>query len=169
MEKNSLRFYKHSGIYTLYTKQTLPLSIEKAWEFFSNPRNLAKITPSSMSFDISSPILKDHCYQRQIISYKLSPFPGVKSNWVTEITAVNAPHFFVDEQRFGPYKMWHHEHRFTPCDDGILMEDVVSYKLPVGFIGRALHNILVKPKLRSIFTHRYKVLESIFPKTLPIT
>lgn len=100
---------KHAGIYTLQTKLELPISLNTAWEFFSNPGNLEKITPKGMQFKISSGSYKP-MYAGQIITYRVSPFPGFKTNWVTEITQVETGHFFVDEQRFGPYAMWHHEH-----------------------------------------------------------
>ncbi|MFY0592270.1 SRPBCC family protein [Roseivirga sp.] len=152
----------HSGIYTLETKQELAISLEEAWTFFSAPGNLEKITPDHMGFSITSgePALM---YPGQIISYIVSPFPGVKSSWVTEITHVRDLEFFVDEQRFGPYSMWHHEHIFETTEKGVLMTDKISYKLPFGILGRMVHPFLVKPKLNQIFSYRRKVLDEMFP------
>lgn len=152
---------KHSGIYTLTVEQELPISLTEAWAFFSTPANLAKITPSHMGFQISSGE-PGKMYPGQIISYTIGLLPGIKSNWVTEITHVEENKFFVDEQRFGPYSMWHHEHHFEASKKGVLMTDKVSYKVPVGFLGRLFHPVIVKPQLKKIFSYRVKVLEEMF-------
>ena len=151
----------HSGIYTLEAEQQLPMSLEEAWEFFSSPENLVKITPDHMNFRITSGQPKK-MHTGQIISYKVSPFPGINSNWVTEITHVDYLNFFVDEQRYGPYSMWHHEHIFEANESGVLMRDKVSYKLPLGLLGRLMHPIMVKKKLMQIFQYRFKVLDEMF-------
>ncbi|MGD9929745.1 MAG: SRPBCC family protein [Mangrovibacterium sp.] len=152
---------KHSGIYTLELKQELPVSIEEAWEFFSNPANLAKITPGHMGFRITS---GDHVtmYPGQIISYRVSPFPGFSTNWVTEITHVESMKYFVDEQRFGPYRMWHHEHRFEKSNGGIIMTDKVTYKLPFAVLGHLAYFLFVRKQLRRIFEYRYQMLSLFF-------
>lgn len=152
---------KHSGIYTLKAQQRLNISLEEAWNFFSSPKNLAKITPSFMGFYITSE-LSDVMNPGQIISYKIALLPGVKSNWVTEITHVEDKQFFVDEQRFGPYAMWHHEHHFQKEGDEVLMVDKISYKLPLGAIGRSMHDIVIKPKLKQVFRYREEILNTMF-------
>ena len=144
----------------LKKKQELPISIEKAWEFFSNPANLSKITPGEMNFRILTE-LPDKIYTGLIIEYKVSPFSGINSSWVTEITSVNEPYFFIDEQRFGPYKFWHHQHIFMETDNGVLMKDIVSYILPFGLIGN-MALPLVRKKLSGIFEYRQKVLKELF-------
>jgi ligand-binding SRPBCC domain-containing protein len=149
---------KHSGIYTLKVKQSLMMTLDEAWSFFSNPQNLSKITPPEMGFNITSET-SDSMYKGQIISYKVSPFLGLKINWVTEITNVNDKMFFVDEQRFGPYTMWHHEHLFMEVGDKIEMTDKVTFKLPGGFIGRLFAPFIVIPQLKKIFNHRIDILE----------
>ncbi|WP_321286657.1 SRPBCC family protein [uncultured Sunxiuqinia sp.] len=154
---------KHAGIYTLNAEQKLPISLNDAWEFFSNPENLEKITPPSMDFKITSGETAP-MYPGQIITYRVSPFPGYKTNWVTEITQVQEKHFFIDEQRFGPYKMWHHEHLFQEIADGTLMTDKVSYKLPLGVLGHLAHQLFVKGQLEHIFAHRYNYLINHFKK-----
>ncbi|TXC76189.1 SRPBCC family protein [Luteibaculum oceani] len=159
-----IQFSSHSGIYTLQTKLVIPISIDEAWEFFSSPKNLAKITPEHMGFKITSKITES-MFPGQIISYRIGLLPGIKSNWVTEITHVSKPNFFVDEQRFGPYAMWHHEHHFEEHENGVLMTDRVSYKLPLGALGRLFHPLLIKPQLKKIFEYRTQVLIKKFKST----
>lgn len=106
----------------------------------------------------------DKMYPGQIISYKVAPLPGIKTNWVTEITHVKDGKFFVDEQRFGPYSMWHHEHHFEEEPDGILMTDKVSYKIPFGFLGQIAQSLFIKKQLKGIFEYRVKVLDETFGK-----
>ncbi|MGB0892354.1 MAG: SRPBCC family protein, partial [Flavobacteriaceae bacterium] len=154
-----IQFKKHSGIYTLTAEQTIDVSLEKAWIFFSSPENLEKITPSHMRFQITSKVDKK-AYKGQIITYKVGILPGVKSNWVTEITQVKNKHFFIDEQRFGPYKMWHHEHWFEELPDGkTLMKDKISYKIPFGILGHLVQSIFIKKQLKRIFEYRFITLE----------
>ncbi|MEE4001590.1 SRPBCC family protein [Tenacibaculum sp. FZY0031] len=157
-----IHFKKHSGIYTLSTEQILNVPLRKAWDFFSSPGNLQKITPSHMGFQITSEVDKK-AYAGQIITYKVGILPGVKSNWVTEITQVKEQQFFIDEQRFGPYSMWHHEHWFEELPNGkTLMKDKISYKIPFGFLGHIAQSIFIKRQLKGIFEHRYRTLEKLF-------
>lgn len=148
-------------IYSLHTKQKLPISIEEAWAFFSNPKNLEIITPDDMAFNTLSGDDRD-IYPGQIIEYTVSPLLGIKMKWVTEITHVIDRKLFVDEQRFGPYALWHHKHFFTQIEGGIEMEDIVHYKLPMGLLGQLVHPFLVKPKLNEIFDYRSKKLIELF-------
>lgn len=142
-------------------EQELEIGLEEAWEFFSSPKNLEKITPKEMGFQITG---KDPepMYSGQIISYSVGIFPGIRTNWISEICHVDHLKMFVDEQRFGPYAMWHHEHHFTLREGSVVMKDIVSYKLPLGWMGRILHPVLVAPKLKKIFSHRKLVLDRIF-------
>lgn len=157
-----IRIRKHSGIYTLTSKQELKIPISKAWSYFSCPKNLSNITPKEMGFDITSKT-EEKAYVGQIITYKIGILPFIKSNWVTEITAIKENTFFVDEQRFGPYKMWHHEHWFEQLPNGnTLMKDKVSYKIPFGFLGAIAQKLFIKHKLIKIFTYRYQTLEKLF-------
>ena len=153
-----INFSSHSGIYTLKVVQDLKTNLNEAWAFFSNPKNLSKITPKEMGFNITSET-PEFMFEGQIISYKVSPILGIKLNWVTEITHVKDNLFFVDEQRFGPYTMWHHEHHFEEIEGMIRMTDKVSFKVPFGFFGRLLFTILVKPQLKKIFNYRFEILE----------
>lgn len=150
-------------LYQLRTKQELPISVEKAWKFFSDPKNLKDITPNEMNFNIISGADKS-IYAGQIIQYKVSPILGINLKWVTEITHVKEKEYFVDEQRFGPYSLWHHKHFFKKINGGILMEDIVDYKIPYGFIGQFAHVIFVKKKLEKIFNFRHTKLEKLFGK-----
>lgn len=153
---------KHSGIYTLTAEQELPISLDEAWAFFSSPKNLAEITPKNMGFNITSDV-PAKTYTGQIITYKIALLPGVKASWVTEITHVENLSHFIDEQRFGPYSMWHHEHFFTALPNGnTLMKDKVSYKIPLGVLGHIAHSIFVKKQLLDIFQYRFDTLKQKF-------
>jgi len=156
-----IQFKSHSGIYSLEVSQFIKISLFEAWNFFSSPGNLSQITPKHMGFEITSGT-PEKMYPGQIITYKVLPVLGIKTNWVTEITHVTDGRFFVDEQRFGPYSMWHHEHHFEVKDDGVLMTDRVSYKLPFGFLGRIAHAVFVKNQLKQIFEYREKYLRLTF-------
>ena len=157
-----IEIINHSGIYTLKARQVLPINTEKAWEFLSKADNLQKITPENMDFQITSAKENQKMYPGQIITYKVSPFRGFRMNWVTEITHVKEGEYFVDEQRFGPYKFWHHKHFIKKMDSGVEMVDLVSYKIPFGLLGRMIHVLVIKKKLQQIFQHRYIVLEDMF-------
>ena len=157
-----ISFKKHSGIYTLETQQELILSLKETWDYFSSPENLANITPPKMGFDITSKVDKK-AYKGQIITYTVSPVPFIKTNWVTEITQVKERFFFIDEQRFGPYTMWHHEHWFEELANGnTLMKDKISYKIPFGIIGHLAQKLFIKKQLRVIFNYRHITLEKMF-------
>ncbi len=148
-------------IYTLKAKQNLPISLEKAWEFLSNPKNLKTITPDYMGFEIISGADRE-MYPGQIIQYIVTPMAGIKNKWVTEITHVVDKKHFVDEQRFGPYALWHHKHFIKEIPGGVEMEDIIDYKVPFGVLGQLVHPILVKPKLKEIFLYREKKLVELF-------
>lgn len=150
-----------SGIYTLTASQFLPITLDEAWHYFSSPKNLANITPKAMGFTITNGE-PDEMHEGQIISYLIAVFPKVKTSWVTEITHVKPKVYFVDEQRFGPYAMWHHEHFFEVKENGVLVSDRVSYKLPLGLLGRIFGSSLVKRKLYEIFLYRQKILDEKF-------
>ncbi|MEW7291785.1 SRPBCC family protein [Aquimarina sp. 2304DJ70-9] len=148
-------------IYTLKAKQNLPISVNEAWEFLSDPRNLKIITPDYMGFEILSGADRK-MYPGQIIQYIVTPVAGIKNKWVTEITHVRDKEYFVDEQRFGPYALWHHKHFVKEIPGGVEMEDIIDYKVPFGILGQLIHPILVKPKLKEIFKYREKKLIELF-------
>lgn len=152
-------------IHTLHTKQVIRATKEQAWDFFSNPRNLAKITPPDMGFDILTPDLPARIYSGLMIEYRVRPLLGIPMSWLTEITHVKDGDYFVDEQRVGPYAIWHHEHWFHDLEDGrIEMEDRVTYVLPMQPFGDIVHPFLVKPQLDRIFGHREKAVRELFPE-----
>ena len=142
-------------IYTMHTKQNLPITLKEAWNFLSDPKNLQTITPDYMGFEIQSGADRP-MFPGQIIQYKVSPVAGIKMGWVTEITHVNHLEYFVDEQRFGPYALWHHKHFIKEIPGGVEMEDIVDYKVPMGILGQLVHPFLVIPKLKEIFEYRQK-------------
>ena len=148
-------------IYTLHKKQLLPITMDEAWEFLSNPANLKTITPDSMSFNIIGGADRP-MYAGQIIQYIVTPVLGIKTKWVTEITQVVDKKYFVDEQRFGPYALWHHKHFIRSIDGGIEMEDIIDYKVPFGWLGKLMQPLLIKPKLKEIFNYRKEKLEELF-------
>ena len=152
-------------LYQLQSKQALPISKKEAWDFLSNPANLKVITPEHMGFHILSGTDRP-MFPGQIIQYKVSPFPGYTTKWVTEITHVNEGNYFVDEQRFGPYLLWHHKHFIKEIDGGVEMEDIIDYKIPFGILGQLAHPLIVKKQLIEIFKHREQKLIELFG-TLP--
>jgi len=157
----SLFIKSHSNIFTLKSEVILPMSTSKAWDFFSSPNNLSKITPAEMNFLITSGPPK-RAYAGQIISYKVNVLKYFRLNWVTEITQVEFEQYFIDEQRFGPYKMWHHEHLFKPVDaNNCKMTDIVSYKLPYGLLGKLGHKLFIKKQLMSIFEYRTQQIKNL--------
>jgi len=153
-----------NNIMKVYKKETIQhinASIEECWTFFSSPKNLQKITPETMGFQITDYDGKS-MYAGQIIQYKVSPLAGLKLSWTTEITFVKDKEYFIDEQRFGPYALWHHKHFFEPTENGVKMTDVVHYALPLGFLGRIMNTLVVKNKLKEIFDYRVVKVNEIF-------
>lgn len=148
-------------IYTFSSKQNLPISIDEAWEFLSDPKNLKIITPDYMGFKTLSGDDRP-MFAGQIIQYIVTPVLGIPTKWVTEITHVVDKKYFVDEQRFGPYDLWHHKHFLKEIPGGVEMEDIIDYKVPFGILGQLVHPIIVKPKLDEIFEYRRQKLISIF-------
>ena len=148
-------------VHTLEQEQRLPITRDVAWEFFSSPRNLDEITPSELGFKIVS-LPDEAMYEGQIITYKVMILPGIWVPWVTEIKAVDEGKSFVDEQRFGPYKFWHHRHTFEEIRGGVLMRDLVHYGLGFGPFGALAHGLFVRSKLKMIFEFRKETLEQRF-------
>ena len=148
-------------IYQFKAKQFLPIKINEAWGFFSNPNNLPKITPPWLNLEVTSQ-LDNKMYTGMIITYLVRPLLNIPTTWVTEITHVLEPNFFVDEQRFGPYKFWHHQHIFRKAENGTEMEDIVSYAIPLMFAGRWANSLIIARKIKSIFDYRTDVLNKMF-------
>jgi ligand-binding SRPBCC domain-containing protein len=153
-----------SRVYSLKTVQRIPVSLETAWEFFRNPENLQHITPAELDFKVQSHHHGNRMYPGQIIEYTVKPVLGIPLYWMTEITHVQELSFFVDEQRFGPYSLWHHQHHFKAIEGGVEMTDIVHYKIPFWFLGDIANTLFVKAQLRKIFGFRYSAVEQRFGK-----
>jgi ligand-binding SRPBCC domain-containing protein len=150
------------SIHSIKTVQTIPVSLDKAWLFFSDPANLSDITPTSMGFRIISKHHGERLYAGQIIEYTVRPLLGIPLYWMTEITHVEAGKYFIDEQRFGPYSLWHHQHHFTEVPGGVEMTDIIHYKLPFWLLGDLANRLFVRKQLQEIFRFRYQKIAELF-------
>ncbi|WP_313387029.1 SRPBCC family protein [Chishuiella sp.] len=148
--------------YQLYREQQLNCNLETAWKFFSSPENLSEITPKDMNFTVLSKYRNQPIFEGMIIDYIVSPLFNIPLKWKTRISQVDKNKSFTDFQEKGPYKLWNHYHEFIPNQNGVLMKDTVDYELPLGFLGKIAHSIIVKDKLNKIFDYRYKILEQRF-------
>ena len=148
--------------YCLKSTQEIPIQLDEAWAFFSNPRNLKKITPDHMGFDIVTDPLPLRMYSGELIEYKVKPILGIPLRWITEIKNVEHEKYFIDEQRSGPYRFWYHEHWFESTEHGVIMKDKITYALPLGVFGRLANSVFVKKQLSGIFEHRRKKIIEIF-------
>ena len=153
-----------SKVYSFKKVQLIPASVDKVWDFFAVSDNLRHITPGGMDFTLKSDYIVRKMYPGQIIEYSVKPLFGISLYWMTEIMHVAEKKYFVDEQRFGPFSLWHHQHHFREVDGGVEMTDVVHYKIPYWFIGDIVHTLFVKEKLQGIFNYRYKRVEELFGK-----
>ena len=154
-----------SKIHTIKRTQRLPISLEQAWAYFSTPKNLQEITPKEMGFTVTSDKdFLDHMYAGQIITYVVKPILGIPMFWMTEITHVSDKMFFVDEQRMGPYKLWHHQHHFKAIPGGVEMTDLVHYRVPMGILGDFANWLFIRKQLEGIFAFRWQWLEGRFGK-----
>lgn len=147
---------------TLEFKQRLRISRDEAWDFFSSPKNLKEITPKHMGFEITSGNEEVSMYPGIVISYKINPFPNIPVQWITEITHVKEKEYFVDEQRFGPYKFWQHRHIFNEIKGGIEMTDIICYMVSFGFLGNILDKLLIRKQVKQIFSYRREILKQKF-------
>jgi ligand-binding SRPBCC domain-containing protein len=146
-------------VYVLQREQRVAMSLDDCWRFFSDPRNLEKITPPSLRFRVRSE-LPAEVYAGMMIRYTVSPLFGIPMTWVTEITHMRKPHYFADEQRVGPYRLWHHEHSFRAINDRESeVLDLIHYAPPLGALGAILNKLLVRPQLERIFNFRTEQLE----------
>lgn len=152
-------------IYQLQRTQQLYCAMEMAWDFFSSPTNLSRITPEGIKFKMLSQLPDGHIFKGMVIDYTVSPMLGIPLNWRTEITQVNEHQSFTDTQRKGPYKLWHHLHEFIPNEHGVLMKDTVNYALPFSVVGRIAHKLFIRKKLDQIFDYRQRVCEVYFNKS----
>ncbi|MDY0101333.1 MAG: SRPBCC family protein [Lentimicrobium sp.] len=144
------------------TNQLVKIDIERCWEFFSDPKNLVYITPPEMNFKILFPDPMPSMYPGMIISYRISPLIKIRMEWITEITHISKPHYFIDNQLKGPYSLWHHQHHFEVVPEGVMMTDTVTYTLPMGKIGQLIAGWFIRKKIISIFEHRRNVIDKTF-------
>jgi len=151
-------------VYKKEWTQFIPRPLDEVWEFFSRPENLNKVTPKEMNFEILTDIANKPMYEGMIISYKVTPVFGIRLRWTTEIQRIKEGQYFVDEQRFGPYAMWHHEHHFRAVDGGTYMTDLLHYAIPFGPIGQLANFIMVDKKVEEIFKFRVEAVENLFGK-----
>jgi len=151
-----------SKVYSIKRVQRIPVSLDTLWDFFSTPVNLETITPPNMHFTTISQFHGDMVYPGQVIEYKLSPFLGITMYWMTEITHVAPKTHFVDEQRYGPYSLWHHQHHFKEIEGGVEMTDIIHYKIPLWFLGDIANALFVQKQLRQVFDYRFKKVEELF-------
>lgn len=150
-------------VHTLETVQTIAATLDASWDFFSDPCNLWRITPPALDFTIPGD-LPGRMYPGMMIRYRVRPLLGIAVTWVTEITHVEPGRFFVDEQRVGPYRMWHHEHHFRELPgDRVEITDRITYQLPFGWLSEPVHALIVRPQLARIFAYREKAVAQIFP------
>jgi ligand-binding SRPBCC domain-containing protein len=147
----------------LKQEQFLPITLDEAWKFFATPKNLNEVTPDDMVFEIISE-LPDIMYAGLLINYRLKPMFNIPINWCTEITHIQEKEYFVDEQRKGPYRIWHHEHHFKAVDGGVLMTDILHYDVGKWIFGRIAGKLFVDKKVKSIFEYRNRTLETYFKK-----
>jgi ligand-binding SRPBCC domain-containing protein len=151
-----------SKVYSLKAVQTIPVTLQRAWEFFATPDNLKDITPPHLGFSIKSQQDGKRMYAGQIIEYSVKPLFGIQLYWMTEITHVMEGQYFIDEQRYGPYSLWHHQHHFREVAGGIEMTDIVHYKIPFWFLGDIAQRLLVKRELKKIFDYRQYFIRQKF-------
>lgn len=147
----------------LYQEQLLPLTLEEAWNFFATPKNLNEVTPNDLVFKITS-TLPEKMYEGLIITYRIQPLLNISINWCTEITHIKEQEYFVDEQRKGPYNIWHHEHHFKSVGGGVLMTDILHYDIGKSIFGKIAGKLFVHKQVQQIFRYRYKALETYFKK-----
>jgi len=152
------------GFYQLIKEQKLPVTLNEVWDYISRPANLKEITPEYMGFIVTSNTGEEKMYPGMIITYKVSPLFGIKMSWMTEITHVKEYEYFVDEQRIGPYSMWHHQHKIEAIEGGVLMKDIVTYQPPFGIIGGLANSLIIRKQLKQIFDYRTIALEKRFGK-----
>jgi ligand-binding SRPBCC domain-containing protein len=151
-----------SKVYSLYSRQTVPATLEKVWDFFSDAKNLQAVTPPHLNLKVTNEVFGETVYAGQVMTYTVKPLLGIPLSWMTEITHVEPRKYFVDEQRKGPYTLWHHQHHFKAIEGGTEMTDLVHYRLPLGFIGAVANGLVVRKELEKIFSYRYQQIAALF-------
>ncbi|HYO21154.1 MAG TPA: SRPBCC family protein [Flavisolibacter sp.] len=151
-------------VFSLYSRQNVPKTIEEVWRFFSDAKNLLTVTPPHLNLKVTNDVYGEEVYAGQVVTYTVRPLLNIPLSWMTEITHVEPLKYFVDEQRKGPYKLWHHQHHFKAIEGGVEMIDIVHYRLPFGVIGSIGNALIVKKELEKIFLYRYQKIIELFGK-----
>ena len=149
----------------IHWESDLKVDLNTIWEFFSNPENLNRLTPEEVDFKIDFISYPGKMYPGMMVKYKIAPFPfkWISFTWVAEIKQVQSHEYFIDEQRFGPFAFWYHEHRFEKLpNEKVKIIDLLVYKLPFGFVGRLVDQLIIGKIINRIFSERKKLLEKIF-------
>jgi len=149
-------------VYSLYSRQHIPASLDEVWAFFSDAKNLLAVTPPHLNLKVTNEVYGESVYAGQVMTYKVKPVLGIPLSWMTEITHVKDKVYFVDEQRKGPYQLWHHQHHFKALEGGVAMTDLVHYRLPMGIMGDLANAVFVRKELERIFTYRYQKIVALF-------
>ncbi|HEY1023397.1 MAG TPA: SRPBCC family protein [Flavisolibacter sp.] len=149
-------------VYSLQSVQKVPADLDAVWAFFSDANNLKAVTPPHLNLKVTNNVYGDAVYAGQVMTYTVKPLLGIPLSWMTEITHVAEGRYFVDEQRKGPYKLWHHQHHFKAIEGGVEMTDIVHYRLPLGVLGSLAHGLIVKKELQKIFAYRYQKVAALF-------
>ena len=151
-------------MYELKRTQRIPASVEAVWNFIASAVNLKEITPDDMGFELTSVGLPEKMYAGMFICYNIRPLAGITIRWVTEITQLKELDYFVDEQRKGPYRVWHHQHLLRVIEGGIEMTDIVHYQPPLGVLGSIVNSLFLRKKLKEVFDYRFARIEERFGK-----
>jgi ligand-binding SRPBCC domain-containing protein len=156
------------SVHQLKIIQRVPVGLDIAWDFFSHPKNLDKLTPEHLQLKYTNELFGDEMYPGQVITYKVRPVMGIPLFWMTEITHVRAKQFFVDEQRFGPYSLWHHQHHFKAIEGGVEMTDLIHYKVPGWWLGDLANKLFIRQQLENIFKFRHQRVEDLFGRWVQV-
>ena len=149
-------------VYSLQSVQKVPAGLDEVWAFFSNATNLKAVTPPHLNLKVTNNVYGEGVYAGQVMTYNVKPLLGIPLSWMTEIRHVVEKKYFVDEQRKGPYKLWHHQHHFKAIEGGVEMTDIVHYRLPMGILGGLAHGLIIKNELQKIFADRYQKVADLF-------
>lgn len=149
-------------VYSLYNSQKIPASLSTVWNFFSDAKNLLLLTPPHLNLKVTNEVYGGEVYPGQVMLYNVKPVLGIPLPWMTEIRYVQPLKYFVDEQRKGPYKLWHHQHHFNEIAGGVEMVDIVHYRLPLGWLGRIGNAVFVKNELKNLFAYRHQKIVELF-------
>ncbi len=154
--------YLNLRMHRFYTEQNLPVSKDQVWKFFSDASNLMILTHPKMKMTMESENGLTPIFEGKILKIKIKLFGIFPSFFLSEITELQAPDFFIDTQLKGPFAYWQHKHLLTEIDGGTKITDEVTFKFPLGFMGVAAYHLFGKEYLKGVFDYRKIVLEKRF-------